>query len=750
MKPATRSQLVGLACVGATLLAFALRPALLEQGELALLDWRFRLRGVLAPAAPITIVAIDARSIDELGRWPWRRSSIAELIDRLSDAGVSAIGLDMLFSEPELPPEREPLLRAREAIAAASRSDADAGAARAALQALSELDRALAAADTDATLARALERSDRVALGYFFRTEASDAAHSIPETQRATLARGRVSVRRLPADSRAPILRCSAIETSLPRFHAAARRSGFLSALRDADGVVRRTPLLASCGGELYVSLPLALAELLRGSRTAVLGDATRVRELRLGSHVIRSDEGGRILIAHLGPAGSLPQVSASDVLAGRVDPAQLAGRVALVGVTEVGVSDMQATPFGRSIPGVEVNAAVLDGLLSGRSLVRDDRLVALELGVALAIAGLLAFALPRLDVRSGALLAGALAALLLIGNALAFTRLGLWLNLIYPGAALATTYLAVTVVDSIARQARERFLRRAFSTYVPPAVVSEIARAPERLALGGEYRELSILFSDVRNFTSLSERLGAESTARLMNAYLTPMTRLIFETQGTLDKYIGDAIVAFWGAPLEVPNHPEQACRAALAMQREAARLRRREDLPGADALRVGIGLHWAKVVVGNLGSEQRFDYTMTGDGVNLCSRLEGLTKVYGVGILASDAIAERAGAGFAWRELDRVRVVGREATIVIGELFEPEQEAVLGKAALECYAEGLRALRAGEFERAASDFAAAQRERPGGDAPSALLEQRCRALLAGQLRVPAHWDGAWTFESK
>ncbi len=723
--------------------AFAVRPALLDRAELALLDWRFRLRGVSAPETSVAIAAIDARSVDALGRWPWRRSVIAALIDRLAEAEVAAIGLDVVFSEPETPPEAEPLRHARRALREGGERSAEA---------VEVLESAIALADTHARLERAIEDSGRVVLGYFFRTGAEDeldGGGATPLDQALTTLRGsRVSVARLPADVQAPILTCTAAEPNLPRFHRAAQRAGFFSALRDADGVVRRAPLVARCGGDLYVSLALGVAEIATGSRAMVLGDQRGIREIRLGDESLRTDEGGRILVNYRGPTATFPHYSVTDILKGRVPREALQGHVVLVGPTEVGIMDIQTTPFGPVFPGVEVHANIVDNLLSASALYREDRLVLAELAL-LVVLGLLVIAVvPRAGgAGRGALFALGLMALVVAGAVWAFAARGLWINMAYPLTATLGVYLAVAVTQSVTVEARARTIRLAFSTYVPPEVVNEMVRSPESFQLGGERRDLSILFSDVRGFTSLSESIGAEATARLMNEYLTPMTRIVFESRGTLDKYIGDAVVAFWGAPLPVEGHPERACEAAIAMQQEVSRLKlERPDLTGVDLLGVGIGIHAAEVVVGNLGSELRFDYTVSGDGVNLCSRLEGLTRLYEVGIVASADLVARLPRGFLLRELDVVRVKGKREGVRIFEVMGRREASEAERGFLEAYAAALESYRAGSFERAAALFEEARKLRPEGDGACDALLERLRRL--GQ--APADWDGVFTLEQK
>jgi len=740
MKAGTRILIAGLAVLAGMVALFAFRPWVLDRLELSLLDARFRLRGTVASADRVVIVAIDEKSIDELGRWPWRRSLMAGLLDRLTQADVAAVGLDIVFSEPEITPETEMLFDLRRSVA--SRKGGDRGM-------LELLDHALMNAETDRLLAGAIARSGKTVLGYFFRTErGQDVDETLLQESVARVRKSRVSVARLPPEGTAPILTCSGVEANLAPFQAVGRGLGFFSTLRDRDGVIRRAPLVALCGGELHVSLSLALLEAVEGQRAMVLGNREGIREIRLGDTVFPTDEGGRVLVNFRGPPGTFKHYSASDVLAGRLPREALEGKIALIGATEIGIGDIQTTPFGVSFPGVEVHATVLDNLLSGTVLRRHDGLVFIELAAVLLLGLLVTLAGSRLRSAADVAAVAALLFVLALGtSAYAFVANGIWVNLTYPALTVIAVYMAVAVTHSITIEARARLIRQQFATYVPPGVVNEMVEHPESFRLGGERRDLSILFSDVRNFTTLAEEIAPEDVARLLNEYLTPMTEIVFETRGTLDKYIGDAIVAFWGAPLPVEDHPQRACEAAIAMQEGLDYLRsNRPDLPGVERLRIGIGLHSGPAVVGNMGSELRFDYSVTGDGVNLCSRLEGLTKFYGVGILASAELVSRT-SGISVRELDQVRVKGKRESVRILEVLSREGSGTLGPGAIEAYAKGLKAYREARWDDAEKALQEVLALRGGRDTASLLLLQRIRLL---KQETPEGWDGTWVFEEK
>ncbi len=747
MKPAWRVLGAGLSMTGVMLVIFALRPVVLEQLEWRLLDWRFQLRGEQVPESPVAIVGIDAKSVEELGRWPWPRDVMGDLIDRLGASGALAIGLDVTFSEPEEIQTRDILVRAEEALAETGKTS----------QALTdEIRQTLVAMDTDSALEASLENSKQVVLGYFFRTGRSEGLPGEElDEKRRTVRRARIPVTRLPDEGMTPILRCTGIETSLPRFHESARSSGFLNAQFDLDGVLRQAPLILRCGDSLYPSLALALVETAVGRRSMVVGDALGIQNVVIADTAFPTDEGGKVLINFRGPAFTFPHFSAVDVIEGRLPPEALAGKIVLVGATEVGIGDIRNTPFGRVFPGVEVHANVIDNLLTGEVLKKDADLELLELGLIAALGLLVSLAVALLGSASrGAVFTALLGTGLFVGVVFAFERQGLWVNLAYPGLTVVLTYLVAAVAQSITVERSRRQIRQAFSTYVPPGVVDEMTRKPESFKLGGETRPLSILFSDIRGFTTLSQALGAEGTATLLNTYLTEMTQLVFDSQGTLDKYIGDAIMAFWGAPLAIDDHPERAAAVAVQMQERIAWLKEnRSDIAGIPDLRVGIGIHSADVVVGNLGSELRFDYTLAGDGVNLCSRLEGLTKYYGVGIITSEDLAAGLPADFRLRPLDTIQAVGKDEPTRILEI-RGRGPAPDGESAwLEAYARAQALFRDGDW--AASETAAVDARRLHSesgatsttDGPTEFLLERIRSHSG---RAPDDWQGTWIFDSK
>jgi len=743
MSPRTQAAWTGSAALGIALLLFAAHPWLLDRAEYALLDARFQLRGPSATESPVAIVAIDAESLDAFGRWPWRRSLVADLIDRLVEAEAAVIGLDLVFSEAETPRDLSALRLARRVLSQQPGSDPTASGE------IATLDRVLERTDTDARLAEAIANSGRTVTGYFFRTAIDEADPAAELTARLPeIRRSQVSVAKVPQDGQAPILTCTGLETNVPAIQRAGRRSGFLSAVSDSDGVTRRAALVARCDDSHYVSLALALYELHTKKRTMLLGDEHGLRQIRVGDRSFPTDEGGKILINYRGPAGTFREVSAADVLRGRLAPGELAGTIALVGPTEVGLGDARTTPFEAVFPGVEIHANILDNLIAGDVIRRDDAWVTAELGLIVLIGLVLIVVIPR---TSGVLVsfafAGTLAVALLALGAYAFVRHDAWLNLIYPLVAIGLVYLAVELPRSLAAESRSRRVRKMFATYVPPSVVRQLADDEEELRLGGETRTLSILFSDVRDFTTLSEQLGAEHTIRLMNVYLGAMTKIVFDTSGTLDKYIGDAVMAFWGAPVSFPDHADRACRAALDMQRELKTFARdHPDVRGAEHVRAGIGLHTDSVMVGNIGSDLRFDYTLIGDGVNLCSRLEGLCKTYGIEILASREMVSELREPISTREIDDIRVKGRQASSVIYEVLGDGPAGRSDLEWLEAHAEGLGHYRAGRWSEARARLEEVIAIR-GGDGPSAALLDRMRALDDAP---PDDWTGVWSFETK
>jgi adenylate cyclase len=731
--------LAGLLALGVALTATFAQPVFLERLELTLLDWRFRLRGEQPPQAPVVVAAIDAHSIDVLGRWPWRRTVMAELIDRLSEAGVAAIALDIVFSEPEHNAETDALRAAR-----ASLPDGTSPATA------RLLDEAIAASDTDAILADAIRRSERTVAGFFFRTGAGEPTGvGVPlEDALELVRRGRLKLER-PGVNKDHILRCVEVEPNIAPVAAAAARLGFFSVRTDADGVVRRSPLLTRCGGETYVSLDLAVAELLVGQPAMVIGDAEGVQEVRVGDFVFPTDDTGSLLIDYRGGAKAFPHLSIADILDGTVGAEELEGTVVVVGATEVGVRDVHANPFQAAYPGVEVHANVLDNLIIERTLRKPEGLLFWIERPALVLLGLLViFVVPRLgSTLRGAVFAGALLTAVTAGIVWAFVARSLWLELGAPALTILLVYFAVEITRSVTVEAAARRTRRTFATYVPPDVVEELTRNPDSFRLGGERRDMTVLFSDIADFTTISEQIGPERVIELLNVYLTPMTKIVFDSGGTLDKYIGDAVMAFWGAPLEVPEHPLRGVETALAMQEEIDRLgRERRDVAGLEGLHVRIGLHCGEVAVGNMGSELRFDYTVTGDVVNLSSRMEALNKYYRTRILASGELVERLPEGFVLREVDRVRAKGKLGAVTLVEVRGRRSLEDGEGEFLEAHAAGLAAYRSGRFEEARDYLETAQRCVPE-DGASALLLERIAVL---EREPPADWDGVWSFETK
>ncbi|HVH73582.1 MAG TPA: adenylate/guanylate cyclase domain-containing protein [Stellaceae bacterium] len=707
-------------------------PRLLDRLSVFAFDFYQREAPRIAPNLPIRIVNIDDKSLREIGQWPWPRTIIAELVDKLREDGAAVIGLDIVFSEPDrtAPKMLLPLL---------VHGGVPSGQAADLLAAMHDPDQSLAEAFAKAPVVN----------GFILTNEHGNRAPAI----RAGFAFvGDRPLEHVPDYT-------SAI-ANLPALEAASSGNGFVNQSLDWDHIVRRVPLVLRLDGKPVPSLAAEILRVVSGAQTYIgraagahneadFGESTGLTALRIGRLTVPTDAGGRVWVHYAVPPPDL-YVSAADVLAGKVDRSKIADNIVLIGTSAEGViNDQQATPLSPDVPGVEIHAQLIGEILQGSYLVRPDWAIGAEILFTVVIGMLLVYALQRIGALGSAGLGVAAVAGALAVSWLAFRHLGMLIDPVYPSVVLVLVYLLATLLGYLRTEARQREIRSAFSRYMSPHYVEELASHPERLALGGQKRSMTIMFCDIRGFTSLSEKLDAEALTHFMNSFLSPMTEIITEMKGTIDKYIGDCIMAFWNAPLDDPEHAKNAVRAAQAMRRQLAHLnevwRTEPQYQAFLPVRVGIGINTGDCVVGNFGSEQHFDYSLLGDPVNLASRLEGLGKVYGVDLVIGEETA-LALDDPALIELDLVAVKGKKQAghvytlppEEIGEdRFIADHGALLTAYRRQDWAAALRLLDSGRL-------AAVRHLAPVYDL------YRRRIAHFQLVAPPENWDGVFTAEEK
>lgn len=596
---------------------------------------------------PVTIVDIDDKSLARLGQWPWSRTRIADLILNLTNLGAVAIGFDVVFSEADrLNPDL---------VADQMRYLDDATRAR-----LRELP------SNDQILSDAIKRS-RVVLGETGQQRVtSEIDKTLPFTGVATV--GEENGERY-------LFEFPGLLRNVPVIEKVAAGRGLFSIPTERDGLIRRVPMIMRAQGQTMPSLSLEILRVVTGTPTLLVRtEKTGVRAIRIKGVEIPTDENGQLWVHYARQDPSI-YVSAADVLDNNVPPDKIRGKLVLVGTSAVGLNDIKTTPVSRAMPGVEVHAQVLESVLTGAAISRPNYALGLELIVAMFIGILVIIFTPNLGpVRL--VLAGATFAAILVGTSWFFyAQYRYLIDFTYP--LLSTTAIYLTFIfASFVREQRQRVqIRGMFAQYMSPELVEQLAQSPEKLKLGGEEREMTIMFSDVRGFTSISEsyKHDPQGLITLMNRFLTPLTNVIREHRGTIDKYMGDAIMAFWNAPLDDIKHEINACEAAVGMLEkidEVNREREREAADGGHAyipLNVGIGLNTGIGVVGNMGSDKKFNYSVLGDSVNLASRLEGQTKEYGFPIIVGSRTALAVKDRFAILELDFIMVKGKSEPEVI-----------------------------------------------------------------------------------
>jgi adenylate cyclase len=726
-----------------TLLLFFINTPFLRFMELKALDLRMVSRGAMPSGGETVIATIDEKSLSELGRWPWPRTTIAKLIEVLKDHGAKAVGFDIVFAEPDANSSLK-------TVAELSKEVKDSGIRDTRIFGLLEQKQTLA--DTDAALARSIEKAKNITLGYFFHINEKEVSYltekEIAEGEE-NIANSRFQmIRAKKGADDPPVIHAYAAQPNLPKLSEAAENSGYFNAFPDSDGVIRWSPLLIKFRNHYYTSMALSL--LLQYLEWPMLVPSFAeygVENIRLDKIKIPTDESGRLLVNYLGPAKTFPHYSVSDILNGRISSDKLKGKIVLVGATAIGIYDLRVTPFSTVYPGVEIHATVIDNILHQNFLIHSDWIKFLDVCVIIASGLIMGFVVPRVKAVAGIGLSLALIGAFILANAAIFIRYNVWMNLIYPLLTMMTIYLGITVYRYVTEEREKKKVRGAFQYYLTASVVNEILKDPSKLKLGGDKKNLSVMFSDIRGFTSISEKLTPEQLVLLLNEYLTAMTDVVFKYDGLLDKYIGDAIMAVFGAPLDQPDHALRACRTAIEMMSELRRLREKWAAEGRPDVNIGVGINTGDMVVGNMGSQMRFDYTVMGDSVNLASRLEGTNKEYGTNIIISEFTHEIIKDELFCRELDAVRVKGKKLPVRIFELLGDQKDATQWQEFVGRFEAGLAKYRAGFWDDAIVAFRSVLEVRPA-DFPTLLYIDRCEALKESP---PAgEWEGVFTMTKK
>ena len=664
----------------------------------------------------VEIIEIDNISLEEFGQWPWPRYRVALLLQKLREAGSKAIGLDILFADPD---NNSPLV-----LQKSLKRDLGVDIGFSGLP--PELE------DNDVLLADILQQG-LFALGFNFdfgKVELGKEELQLKPISFSIMRSSGVT------GNNVPLLQAPNAMGPLPVLSRSAPITGFMNSVQDRDGILRSTPLLMEYGGKHYANLGLAALWLGLQKPPMILKiNKGGIESLRVGKSVVPLDRNGRFMLHFRGKQRTFRYHSAADVLTGNMNMADLKGKFLLIGMSAAGLENLNNTPLETKFSEVEAHATVIDNILTGDFISTPDWVSGLQLLVAI-VAGISVLILTYL-VRTMIALPTVLALALIcwFGSEWAFNNYYFFVSPFLPLANMAVTFVILTFIGMYRTEHEKSYIRRVFSRYVAPSQVERIAEHSRHLNLEGEEKEVTILFSDVREFTSLSEKLSPTELTTLLNQYLTPVARMIRERQGTLDKFVGDAVMAFWNAPIDVVDHQQQAVEAGLAMLQELPHLNEMFEVRFGLTISVGIGLHAGQVRVGNMGSQDLFDYTIIGDNVNLTSRLEGLTRYYEVDIIVSQSLRNVRVDGYELQELDTVRVKGKENPVI---LFTYREKDVFSDRERTLWQEGLGLYKQANFSEARIRFKTLTLDSPEIFFYK-IYQKRCEDFIA---EPPEPWD--------
>jgi adenylate cyclase len=715
-------------------------PVFLQNLRLTSFDFFQQLKPRDFKPVPVRFVDLDDESLARLGQWPWPRTRVAELVSRLKQAGAAAIALDIVFSEPDRTSPRQivelwPVTPETETLR----------------QTISALP------DHDEVFAQAIGKAANVVVSFAATGEEGAGA----PTQKA----GMSWAGNNPLEF---VHGYEGVVANLPAIDAAGAGTAALGMKSERDGILRRLPLLIGYGETLFPTLPAESLRVAQGASNYLIkssgasgvmsfGTRTGIVAVRVGRFTVPTDNEGRIWLYDTGPVPER-RVSAWRIMDGQFDPVLIAGNIVVVGTSAAGLADLHSTPLAAAMPGSEAQLQVIEQMLTGEFLERPDWAKGAELTMLLLIGLVVTIVTARLGaVLSASITVGMLAGALGLSWYL-FVEEGFLLDPVYPAITSVMVYLGSSLMAYLRTEHERKHIRVAFSHYMSPDMVKRLADDPDQLRLGGETRQLTLLFSDLRGFTSISEKYEAEQLTSLVNRFLTPMTEVTLNHGGTVDKYMGDAMMAFWNAPLDDDAHPRNAALTALELRHCLAPLNEeleaeaREQNIEFTPLKIGVGINTGDACVGNMGSEQRFDYSALGDEVNLASRLEGMSKQYGVDIVISGSTRDQL-PDFSALELDRIKVIGKTVpatvhTLVGDEEFGRDPEFQAG---LECHNAMLQAFRAQEWDRAAELVAECRsklEEKLDMKKYYGLMDQRIKELRANP--PGPGWDGVAEATSK
>ena len=680
----------------------------------------------------VVIVDIDEKSLNELGQWPWNRNIMARINDTLFDHyNIKAIGYDIVFAEEDID-EGAKLL---EVMANDALRDNP--------EFIAEYSRVISSLRHDQLFAESLNNRKAV-LGFLLDTD----------TIKGTLPPAITRLDKTTLD-RLPLAKPRGYTANLELLQGSAFSGGFFdNPLLDDDGVFRRMPLLQAYEGELHESLALALTRVALGSpdiemlvETDEEGFDLFVEWVTIGEIAIPVDHHSGVLIPYIGKQNSFDYLSATDVLNKKIPIEKLEGKITLFGASAPGLLDLRTTPLEAASPGVEVHANIIQGILDGRILHAPGYTQGFEFILVALIGIVLTFTLPMLSALFSTLVIVISIIILIASNFYAWTSAQLVLPIAAPVLLVILLFALQMTYGFFVESRGKRQLAHLFGQYVPPELVDEMSAKMDDITLDGEMRDMSVLFSDVRGFTTISESLEPKELTSYINAFLTPITKVIHDNRGTIDKYMGDAVMAFWGAPLEDKQHALHALNAAIAIVERMKSLREEFTEKQWPEIYVGVGVNTGMMNVGNKGSEFRVDYTILGDAVNLGSRLEGLTKVYGVDIITSEFTRHEV-PEYEYRELDRVRVKGKDKPVSI---YEPlgliENVSKEERKLLRQFHIGIKQYRAQNWDAAEREIFALSQLEPGRKIYKIYLN---RIMYYRKNPPGANWDGSFTHTSK